>query len=133
MSHVTHRICPFLRPAVQGVMNGNDLFDRNTNAGVKQKPQVCIVTGANTGIGFQTCVELCSRGSTVVLACRSRDKGEKAIDDISKRSLTGKAIFIEPLDLSSFASVKSFASSFLREFPDGLNVLVVSLFVDIFL
>ena len=38
----------------------------------------CIVTGSNTGIGFETALEQAMRGGSVVLACRSQQKGEEA-------------------------------------------------------
>ena len=80
----------------------------------------CIVTGANTGIGFEVAKKLQARGARVVLACRSRERGEGAAS-----ALGGSAEFME-LDLSSLRSVVSFAQEFRsrcgREAP--LRVLV---------
>ena len=124
VSHVTFRVCPRLRPHMNNSVISDQIQFQKPNS--IENP-VCIVTGANTGIGYQTCVELCRLGYTVVLACRSRQKGEKAVADISELSLNGKAVFIHPLDLSSFTSVHAFVSLFVEKFPNGLNALVVSL------
>lgn len=40
--------------------------------------KVALVTGANSGIGLEACRELARRGATVVLACRSVDRGRAA-------------------------------------------------------
>mmetsp|Transcript_21110 Transcript_21110/g.43200 ORF Transcript_21110/g.43200 Transcript_21110/m.43200 type:complete len:391 (-) Transcript_21110:2265-3437(-) len=105
--------------------------------------KVCIVTGSNTGIGFETSKALVERGYEVVLACRSRDKAVKAVESINtcagssntggaNRSTTcstsssqcgGRAVFLHPLDLSSFESVRSFAKA-IQERYDSIDVLV---------
>ena len=98
--------------------------------------QIAIVTGSNTGIGFETASALVERGYDVIMACRSRDKGESAANHINKCATTekrnsgsettvcpGKAIFIQPLDLSSFSSIRSFATVFKAQYS-ALNILV---------
>ena len=62
--------------------------------------RVAIVTGSNTGIGLETARRLAvDYGMTVVLACRSRGKGEQAVQEIQRQGGKG-AIFLQPLDLS---------------------------------
>lgn len=104
-------------------------------SGAAEDRHVAIVTGSNTGIGFETAVALVERGYDVVLACRSRSKGEEAIQRVHERlsskkeravsSLVkpGQAVFLHPLDLSSFASVRSFVSAFDAKYK-SLNILV---------
>ncbi|XP_057794667.1 uncharacterized protein LOC131010966 isoform X2 [Salvia miltiorrhiza] len=71
----------------------------------------CIVTGANSGIGYATAEGLASRGATVYIVCRSRERGEAALSKI--QSATGnKNVHLEICDLSSINDVKSFASRF---------------------
>lgn len=69
-----------------------------------------IVTGANTGIGRVTALELARAGARVWLACRSREKTQPVIDEITRAG--GKAEFIA-LDLASLASVRAAAQTFL--------------------
>ncbi len=99
-------------------------------------PSIAIVTGSNTGVGFETAKGLVQRGYHVILACRSRQKGEDAADKINQLLATisngdgddysttaGKAIFLQPIDLTSFASIRSFCKAFSEQY-DSLNVLV---------
>mmetsp|Transcript_9145 Transcript_9145/g.12296 ORF Transcript_9145/g.12296 Transcript_9145/m.12296 type:complete len:332 (-) Transcript_9145:74-1069(-) len=89
--------------------------------------KVVIVTGANTGVGKETAKFLWQRGATVVFACRSRDKAEKAIEEILE-PVDGdgeERLKIILLDLTSFRSVRSFAREF-RETFSRLDILVLN-------
>ncbi len=79
--------------------------------------RVAIVTGANTGIGKVTARVLAAAGHHVILACRSRERAQAAIDDI--RAATGsEALEFLELDLASLASVRAAAEAFLaRDLP----------------
>jgi NAD(P)-dependent dehydrogenase (short-subunit alcohol dehydrogenase family) len=69
----------------------------------------CIVTGANSGIGYQTALALADLGAEVVLACRSRDRGEEAMKRILEQ--TGNArVSLEPLDVSDLGAVREAAA-----------------------
>lgn len=68
-----------------------------------------LVTGANTGIGRVTALELARRGGRVILACRSRDKTDPVIADIRAQTKNDQVSFLA-LDLSSLASVKAAAA-----------------------
>lgn len=81
-----------------------------------------IVTGANSGIGLCAAEELAVRGAEVILACRSQEKGRAALARIRARH-AGAQVALEPLDLSSLASVRAFAES-VREKHPRLDVLV---------
>lgn len=74
--------------------------------------KVCVVTGANTGIGKVTARELARGGAIVILACRSKEKTESAMKDIRKDIPEAKLEFLE-LDLSSLDSVRKAASELL--------------------
>ncbi|XP_050214995.1 uncharacterized protein LOC126666078 [Mercurialis annua] len=82
----------------------------------------CIVTGANSGIGYATAEGLASRGATVYMVCRNKERGEAALSKI--RSTTGNQnVHLEVCDLSSVSGIKSFASNFAaKEVP--VHVLV---------
>ncbi|XP_018848102.2 dehydrogenase/reductase SDR family member 12 [Juglans regia] len=71
----------------------------------------CIVTGANSGIGYATAEGLASRGATVFMLCRNKERGEAALSKI--QSATGNTnVHLEVCDLSSISDIKSFASRF---------------------
>lgn len=93
-----------------------------------EKTPLVVVTGSNTGIGFETARSLVlNYGCKVVLACRSRAKAEDAITRIEKDdpNAKGRAIFVHPLDLSDLKSVKDFCRHWVKEFGKGkLNILV---------
>ncbi|XP_057313516.1 retinol dehydrogenase 11-like [Hydractinia symbiolongicarpus] len=81
-----------------------------------------IITGANTGIGKETAIDLAKRGAIVVLACRDQKRGEAALDEIKERSGSSK-IVLKLLDLASLVSIKEFAESFLKEYA-ALHILI---------
>ncbi|XP_059630382.1 uncharacterized protein LOC132273440 isoform X2 [Cornus florida] len=71
----------------------------------------CIVTGANSGIGYATAEGLASRGASVYMVCRNKERGEAALTKI--QSVTGNQnVYLEVCDLSSVSEIKSFASRF---------------------
>ncbi|OAY23644.1 dehydrogenase/reductase SDR family member 12 [Manihot esculenta] len=82
----------------------------------------CVVTGANSGIGYATAEGLASRGANVYMVCRNKERGEAALSKI--RSTTGNQnVHLEVCDLSSVSEVKSFASKFAsKEVPVHLLV-----------
>ncbi|KAL5560265.1 hypothetical protein UlMin_036476 [Ulmus minor] len=82
----------------------------------------CIVTGANSGIGYATAEGLASRGATVFMVCRNKERGEAALSKI--QSTTGnKNVHLEVCDLSSVSDIKSFASRFSSK-DEPVHVLV---------
>lgn len=83
-----------------------------TNRDIPSQTGRCaIVTGANSGIGFETARILALKGAHVVLACRNKDKATTAIKRIQRES---SEINVESmmLDLSSLQSVQMFAETF---------------------
>jgi NAD(P)-dependent dehydrogenase (short-subunit alcohol dehydrogenase family) len=69
-----------------------------------------IVTGANSGLGFQTALQLAHHGATVVLACRSAERGQKALESIRETVPDGD-FHLGSLDLADLASVRAFADA----------------------
>jgi retinol dehydrogenase 12 len=88
------------------------------------EPRTCLVTGANTGIGKQTALELARRGDRVLLAGRSHDRTRAAIDEII--AATGNAdVEWLGLDLADLTSVRR-AVTELEARTDHLDVLVAN-------
>jgi len=69
--------------------------------------KTAIVTGANSGIGFETAKALAHKGAEVILACRDTLKGEEAAGAITRYYSEAK-IEVMTLDLSSLDSIKKF-------------------------
>jgi retinol dehydrogenase-12 len=79
-----------------------------------------IVTGANTGIGRVTAMELAKQKANVVLACRSEERARPVLDEIA--GIGGRTEYL-PLDLADLASVRAAAATFLKR-DEPLSVLV---------
>ena len=73
-----------------------------------QTGRTAVVTGANSGIGFETARALAGKGARVIVACRSEEKGRDAERRI-RTSAPAAEVRFEPLDLGSLASVRRFA------------------------
>jgi NAD(P)-dependent dehydrogenase (short-subunit alcohol dehydrogenase family) len=76
-----------------------------------QAGKLAIVTGANSGIGYHTALELARAGATVVLACRNLQKAEDAKAKILAAVPQAK-LEIAKLDMADLNSIKAFAESF---------------------
>ena len=81
-----------------------------------------IVTGANSGIGRTTALDLARRGARVIMACRSEKRAAPVVNEIIAETGNKEVIFME-LDLSSFRKVNQFTEEFLAK-ETRLDVLV---------
>jgi len=70
--------------------------------------KLCIITGANSGIGKQSAIQMAQSGYHVIIGCRSKERGEKALEEIKKESKSTSVELIL-LDLSLKSSTKNFA------------------------
>lgn len=84
--------------------------------------KVFIVTGANSGIGFEAAKEFARKGATTILACRNLDKAKKALAQIHKK-IPDAPVEIMQLDLANLDSVNKFVDEF-KEKHDRLDSLV---------
>ena len=79
-----------------------------------QAGKTAIVTGANTGIGYETALALYKAGANVILACREREKATQAIAKMETEKGSG-SLEIGVLDLASLESVRAFAAAFMAQ------------------
>lgn len=87
-----------------------------------QTGKVFIITGANSGIGFEAARELAHKGAEVVLATRNPHKAEKALAEV-KAKLPGAKLAFIPLDLANLNAIRNFADQFKARY-DRLDVLL---------
>ncbi|WP_302082822.1 oxidoreductase [Salinibaculum rarum] len=83
-----------------------------------------VITGANSGLGYEATKAFAQKGATVVMACRSLDRGERAAREIREEitERTGATLNVRQCDLASLDSVASFADG-VREDYDELHAL----------
>lgn len=87
-----------------------------------QSGRTAVVTGSNTGLGFETASGLAGRGAHVVLAVRDETKGRAAASAILERH-PAASVAIQRLDLSSLASIRGAAEMLKNDYP-RLDLLV---------
>ena len=89
---------------------------------INMQGKVCIVTGANSGIGKATALGLAQMGATIVMVCRNQIKGEEAQNEIKEKS-GNDAVDLMLADLSSQASIRQLAENFQQHYQQ-LHVLI---------
>jgi NAD(P)-dependent dehydrogenase (short-subunit alcohol dehydrogenase family) len=76
-----------------------------------QAGKTALVTGANSGIGYQTAVELARHGAHVLLGCRNAEKGQAALLRLQGEA-PGASVEVVALDMASLQSIRGFATEF---------------------
>ena len=87
-----------------------------------QEGRIFLITGANSGLGYESSKLLLQKGATVIMCCRDLAKGEKAKHELKKFNYSGKIELIE-LDLSDLVNIKQ-ASKFIKNKFKYLDVLI---------
>ncbi|MBV9720940.1 MAG: SDR family NAD(P)-dependent oxidoreductase [Mycobacterium sp.] len=87
-----------------------------------QTGRVAVITGANTGLGYETALALAGHGAHVVLAVRNVDKGKDAVARITAAS-PGAEVALQELDLTSLDSIRAAARQ-LRSDHDRIDLLI---------
>jgi len=83
-----------------------------------------LITGANSGVGYEAALELARRGAEVILPARTIGKAENAMARI-RQQVPGAKLTPGILDLASFASVRAFAAFVAEKFPgQSLDLLI---------
>jgi NAD(P)-dependent dehydrogenase (short-subunit alcohol dehydrogenase family) len=93
-------------------------FKKNTRIDGK----IVVITGANSGIGKETAIDLAKRGGKIYIACRDLKRGEDALAEIKEKSGSKDVHFLQ-LDLASLDSVREFANNF-RSLESKLDILI---------
>lgn len=77
--------------------------------------RIALVTGANSGIGYETTLALAQKGAHVVMACRDEHRGREALERLRSR-YANASVELRILDISSLSSVENFALSFIEAY-----------------
>lgn len=93
-------------------------------------PRICLITGANSGIGRITALELAKKGFDIIMLCRNLEKSRPVRDEIKQVSQTKKVDLLQ-CDIADFASVRQAAREVIDRY-DHLDVLVnnAGLFIE---
>ena len=91
-------------------MSSSAAEEKQTGGGLELK--LAVVTGGNSGIGFETCSQLLELNYRVVMCCRSLEKGNHAREAIQKRGIDISKLFLIQLDLADLDNVDSFRGRF---------------------
>jgi NAD(P)-dependent dehydrogenase (short-subunit alcohol dehydrogenase family) len=84
--------------------------------------KIIIITGANSGIGKAASIQLAKFGATVVIACRSRERGQEAMENVRNEAQSTE-VALMVVDMSSQDSILEFVSAF-RQRYERLDVLI---------
>ncbi|GAF66625.1 SDR family oxidoreductase [Alkalihalobacillus trypoxylicola] len=84
--------------------------------------KVIIITGANSGMGLATTISLAKKGATIIMACRSIERGKEALDQVKKESGSDSIIML-PCDLSSMESIRLFTQEVKEKYP-SIDILI---------
>jgi NAD(P)-dependent dehydrogenase (short-subunit alcohol dehydrogenase family) len=84
--------------------------------------KIVIITGANSGIGKETAIDLAKRGGKIYIACRDKKRGEDALTEIREKS-ESDSIHLLQLDLASMESIRQFSIKF-HELENQLHILI---------
>ena len=87
-----------------------------------QEGRIFLITGANSGLGYESSKMLIRKGATVIMCCRDLAKGEKAKQELKKFNYSGKIELIE-FDLSDLVNIKK-ASKLIKNKFEHLDVLI---------
>lgn len=86
------------------------------------KDKITIITGANSGIGKAAAIQLARCGATVVMACRSMERGAKALVEV-RQAANSPQVYLMQVDMSSQKSIRDFARGFLERYGE-IHVLI---------
>lgn len=99
-----------------------NFFCRPWSSDARLDGKTVIITGANTGIGKETALDLARRGTRIIMACRDMEKAEGAQKEIIAES-GNENIIVKKLDLSDTKTIREFAEQINKE-ESQVNILI---------
>ncbi|CAL1597277.1 unnamed protein product [Knipowitschia caucasica] len=99
-----------------------NLFRASWSSPQRLDEKTVLITGANTGIGKETAIDLAKRGARIIMACRDIERGQAALKEVIEASANPNVACMK-LDLSDTNSIREFADSF-NKGEEKLNILI---------
>ncbi|XP_041669511.1 retinol dehydrogenase 12-like [Cheilinus undulatus] len=104
---------------MSGIRN---LFRRAWSSAERLDGKTAVITGANTGIGKETAIDLAKRGARIIMACRDPERGQAAVQEVIEKSENQNVVYMK-LDLADSKSIREFAEAVNKDEP-RLNLLI---------
>ena len=86
------------------------------------KNKVCIITGANSGMGKLMAIDLANKGATLIMVCRTREKPNVALNEVSSKT-KNQNIDLMTTDLSSQKEIRELANKIKEKYPK-IDILI---------
>ena len=99
-----------------------DNVNWTTNNIPSQQGKTFLITGANSGLGFEATKVLSKKGAHIIMTARNLQKGNEALEAIKKENPNAKLDLMQ-LDLADFYSIRNFSNEFHSKYSK-LDVLV---------
>ncbi|XP_049421019.1 retinol dehydrogenase 12, like [Epinephelus fuscoguttatus] len=99
-----------------------NLFRGPWSSAERLDDKTVVITGANTGIGKETAIDLAKRGAKVIMACRDMEKAQAAVKEVIENSGNENVVCMK-LDLADSKSIQEFAEAINKDEPK-LNILI---------
>jgi NAD(P)-dependent dehydrogenase (short-subunit alcohol dehydrogenase family) len=77
--------------------------------------KICLITGANSGIGKEAAILIAQQDYKVIIACRNPEKGNKALSDIKRRS-SNDSVELKIVDMSLQESIENLSNELHNEY-----------------
>ena len=89
-----------------------------------QSGRTVLITGANSGLGLHSALAMVAKGARVLMACRSPERGDAAVQEVNESAKNDGAAELVTLDLTDLDSVRAAAADVRERTGDSLDVLL---------